>query len=205
MLKDPLLILVSGPPGCGKSTLGQALAREIGVPILDKDCIDEPFSPDERGETYTQRIEPKVLEALFTLAEDNLRCGVSVILDAPWTHIMVNEPRWQQRALELEKKVCAKLVVLECVVSETTLRKRIEARGLRRDAVKLEKSGWLRFCEHDRIGEKNPLPHVVIDMEQSPKVVLKQAMLTIEPLYHGARTGSQSSSRHARGAARGPR
>ena len=51
------LILVSGPPGAGKSTLVRGLAQQVPENLkfvwLDKDQIDEPFSPNNRGDVYT--------------------------------------------------------------------------------------------------------------------------------------------------------
>jgi predicted kinase len=35
------LILVTGPPASGKTTLAQPLARQLGVPLLGKDTVKE--------------------------------------------------------------------------------------------------------------------------------------------------------------------
>jgi predicted kinase len=35
------LVLVTGPPGSGKTTLAQPLARQLSLPLLGKDTIKE--------------------------------------------------------------------------------------------------------------------------------------------------------------------
>ncbi len=173
------LILVSGPPGVGKSTLSKALAARLGWVLLDKDCIDEPFSPDDRGPQYSEQIEPKVLRALLALATLNLQVGHSVILDAPWTHLVLNEPGWIPLLQETAAAGAAQLLVLECVLSETTLRARIAQRGLPRDAVKLSDDGWAVFQRSDCLGERMPLPHIRLDAEMGADVLLQVAMEAI--------------------------
>ena len=36
-----VLVLISGPPGAGKTTLGAKIAQELGIPFLNKDGIKE--------------------------------------------------------------------------------------------------------------------------------------------------------------------
>lgn len=172
----PVIILISGPPGAGKSTIARPLAQKIGAVLLDKDCIDEPFSPNDRGAHYTREIEPKVLQGLLNLAELNLSCGLSAILDVPWTHIMHNSPEWVTRITDLAKKTKSRLLVLECVISPEHLRQRLHHRGLARDQVKLSDEGWQHFERTDRLDERNPLPHVTIDMTQAPETCVAQAI-----------------------------
>jgi len=160
------LILVSGPPGIGKSTLSAYLAKELPAVHLDKDAIDEPFSPNERGEKYNREVEPKVLEGLLGLATLNLRAGHKVILDVPWTHILINSPEWIERINEVVEGTQSVLKVIECVLPENILRERIKKRGLKRDLVKLTDEGWAAFVEMDKIGHKNPFPHFEMDLTE---------------------------------------
>ncbi len=39
-----MYVVVTGPPGSGKSTLARALASGLGLPLLAKDEIKQPFS-----------------------------------------------------------------------------------------------------------------------------------------------------------------
>lgn len=172
---SPSLLLISGPPGAGKSTLAQSLARALRAVLIDKDCIDEAFSPNVRDGHYRDHIEPSVLSAMLHLAVLNLGVGNLVILDAPWTHLFLNEPAWIDRVRETVCTATARMAVIECVISEATLRRRMTTRGLARDAGRVTDAGWVEFRRLDRLGEANPLPHIAIDAEQSAAAMLHAA------------------------------
>lgn len=172
----PRLILVSGPPGCGKSTFSEALARRVGALLLDKDAIDEPFSPNNRGEVYSREVEPKVLQSLLNLAELNLKLQQAAILDVPWTHILLNNPEWVIQIRDLSSRLRVPLIVFECHVSEKELKMRLMKRRLPRDFEKLTEEGWRQFALRDRIFERIPLPHCLIDVEQPIERSLRRAL-----------------------------
>lgn len=176
MQSSLLCVLISGPPGVGKSTLAFGLARKLRLTWLDKDAIDEPFSPNDRGPRYTRVIEPKVLTAILNLAALNLRAKQGVLLDVPWTHILINSPQWIKRIQSLCRAHKAKLLVLECTLPETQLRERMRQRNFARDRKRLTPAGWKRFQVTDKLGCANPLPHHVISMDRSKAQTLKSAV-----------------------------
>ncbi len=158
------LVLVSGPPGVGKSTLSQKLVKKLNLFYLDKDLIDEPFSPGERGDNYTKNIEPKVLESILGLSKANLLLGNSVLVDLPWSHILHDSPGLIKSIVSLTKETTSLLKVLECSLSEDKHFKRMKSRNLDRDQVKLTEKGWKDFLKRDRVGELIPFKHRLIDL-----------------------------------------
>ena len=173
------LILVCGRPGSGKSTLSKVVAKELKFVLLDKDCIDEPFSPADRSPFYQTNIEPKAYHALLNLAELNLECGQSVILDAPWTHQMFRQPDLVPRVLEVAEKTKAKLVVLSIELPPDMLRERLVKRGLKRDLEKFTEEGWTAFAQRMKFAQKNPLPHFAIDGTESVEQCTQSAVAYI--------------------------
>ena len=81
--KKPVLLLLKGYPGSGKSTLGKALAKHLKWPFIDKDDARDtlqlvaPTAPhlDWNSLSY---------ELFFNFAHAQLRCGLSIILDCPF-------------------------------------------------------------------------------------------------------------------------
>jgi predicted kinase len=79
---DREIVLVSGAPGSGKSTIAASLARALGMPLLGKDLIKETlwdtFTPPVGDLQWSRRLGGAAMEVLWTLAAHSPR----VILEA---------------------------------------------------------------------------------------------------------------------------
>ncbi len=78
------IVLVSGAPGAGKTTLAVPLAAELGFPLLSKDDFKETLwdalDLPSGDRTWSRKVGGAAMEVLWTLAA---RCP-SAVLEAPF-------------------------------------------------------------------------------------------------------------------------
>jgi predicted kinase len=77
------VIVVTGLPGAGKTTLARELSARYGMPLIAKDLIKEPLL-DVLGAAdaaQSRKLSDASFAVLFGLARELVACGVSFILE----------------------------------------------------------------------------------------------------------------------------
>lgn len=167
----PALIVVCGQIGTGKSTVAQRLSEHTGFAVFNSDVIRKRGAglvPTARAaaEDHTGLYQPditrKTYDALHRAAEEELRSGRGVILDATYKH-----PQDRRIVLELSARCQVPPLFVECQASIATVEQRLREREQRADAV--SDATWaLAQREHASFPPFTDLPpqcHVVIDTE----------------------------------------
>jgi predicted kinase len=110
-IMDGVLVVVSGLPASGKSTVADALARRLRAPVLSVDPIEAAIA--RCGIPLSFETGVAAYEIAAVLAEQHLRLGLSVIVDAV-SAIEVARDMWRRAAERGE----ATIRVIEVVCSD---------------------------------------------------------------------------------------
>src|SRR5436305_14215863 len=77
------LIVMRGYPGTGKSTIARAISAALHAPLIDRDILRQKPVDIFGNLPHVGRFS---YELMFALAEEQLRLGLSVVLDTPLTY-----------------------------------------------------------------------------------------------------------------------
>lgn len=143
------LILISGLPGSGKSTLGRWISKYYKIPYIDYDTVIQPFMTEIYGQFYQGQAYDEFCaiwrnccyRTFWDIVAEQLHAGISVAASAPLSAEAGQADFFQRmkRNYELEAEVLS--IVLE--VPEKTLYERISERREPRDEQKLK--DWERY------------------------------------------------------------
>ena len=125
-MTSPTVIIITGLPGTGKTTLGQWLAERLGWPYIYKDGVKELLF-DTLGwsdREWSKRLGAASVALIFYMAHVELAAGRSFIIESNFKPEMASG-----EFIELQARYGFKPVQIQCVADGEILWQRFKARA----------------------------------------------------------------------------
>jgi len=179
----PKVLLIGGYAGSGKTELGRILARLTHWPMLDKDTTTRAVveqalellghSPHDReSDLYRTSIRPAEYEALIAGMIENVECGTSAIVTAPFA-LELADKTWCDRTAANLARLGADLHVIWVRTDAESMRRYIRHRGAARDAAKL--ADWNAWVAGLNLTFEPAIEHTVVNNSADARPLQEQA------------------------------
>lgn len=162
----PVLVVVSGLPGVGKSHFCRQLAQKLPLAVLESDALRKFLFSQP---CYSPQESARLFEACHLLIQDLLRRGISLALDA--TNL---SERHRQHLYRISDHEGAKLILIRVEAPPQVVRQRLEARHKGVDSEDRSDADWQVYQKMKTNAEKIQRNHFAVDTSRDITPVIRK-------------------------------
>lgn len=176
-LGKPLLLVVRGLMGTGKSTLAELLSESLGAELVQTDVLRRTvFQTNNRtvdyGEgIYHARNRDRVYEEMFSRTDAALHEGVSVVLDGTFLTC-----RLRERAASLAAKHRVRFLIVNCHCRDAVVRRRITRRLAHGESASDARPELLDKQRNEEEPVRSDQPQCAVDTTNDPQRLLQTVL-----------------------------
>ena len=168
----PVLVVLSGLPGSGKSYFGRRLAQRIPLLVLESDFLRKVLFSTP---AYTGEESQRLFDACHTLTADLLGQSIPVLLDS------TNLIEYHREHLYRITDMCGAKLIIVCVKApESVVRERLTARFRGADGQSSSKADWNVYKKLLPTVDPVISRHVVVDTSRDITPVIENVASQIE-------------------------
>ncbi|MBI2864240.1 MAG: ATP-binding protein [Chloroflexi bacterium] len=167
----PVLVMLSGLPGTGKSHLARRLAGRVPLAVVSTDTVRLALVTRP---TYTWQESRRVYAACQQMVGELLAKGVPTMFDA--TNLV---GRFRAAVYKIAEEHSARLVVVETVAPENTVRKRMERRSRREDEFDRSEADFSVYLRMKKSAEPIRHEHFTVDTSEGIESAIDQIVEAI--------------------------
>lgn len=164
----PILVMVSGLPGTGKSYFCRALAQRLPSVIVETDVLRKLLFSSP---CHTQAENRRLFNACHRLVEELLQKGIRVILDA--TNLSEGH---REQLYHIAEKMEAKLIIVRVEATPEAVRQRLEERRQKANGGDHSDADWSVYQRMKGSVEAISRPHFAVDTTRDIGPVLDKVV-----------------------------
>jgi len=151
----PVIILVSGLPGTGKSYFCRRLAERLPFIILESDALRKKMFPRP---SYTAAESVSLFRVIHYLIEELLQKGVSLILDA--TNLV---ERHRKTIYNIAERAHARVILIRVAAPPELVQKRLQSRKKQPGTSDYSDADWAVYQKMKATAERISRRHYTVN------------------------------------------
>ncbi len=168
----PVLVMMSGLPGTGKTYLARRLAEKLPFVILETDCVRKALFSEP---TYSAEESGRVFQVCHALIDKLLKRGVRIIFDA--TNLIEFQRAYVYRIVD---RVEAKLVIVRTVAPEEVVQARMHRRKTQRSPTDISDADWRIYKRMAEREQPISRPYMVIDTSADLETAVRKIIRAVK-------------------------